>query len=202
MGHASIPRGGLHGYFHAILRAAVHHGATIRTSCPVEEILVEDGRAVGVRLRETAASGGKTIHASKAVIAACDVHQAFLDMVGPRHLDPSVIQKLKDISLKNQTLYVSTFHTKEPMRFNERFARRCASHEVRRAEPHPHGRRLSLRFARALLRERGGCGWSQGAAGRPAGGCDVVPDALPGLRSHRLPGQLSGAISRVHSRWR
>ena len=123
LGHASIPRGGLHGYFHAILRAAVHHGATIRTSCPVEEILVEDGRAVGVRLRETAASGGKTIHATKAVIAACDVHQAFLDMVGPRHLDPSVIQKLKDISLKNQTLYVSTFHTKEPMRFNKRFAK-------------------------------------------------------------------------------
>jgi len=123
MGHASIPRGGLHGYFHAILRAAVHHGATIRTSCPVEEILVEDGCAVGVRLRETAASGGQTIHASKAVIAACDVHQAFLDMVGPRHLDPSMIQKLKDISLKNQTLYVSTFHTKEPMRFNERFAK-------------------------------------------------------------------------------
>jgi phytoene dehydrogenase-like protein len=121
-GRMSIPRGGMHGYFHAILRAAVHHGATIRTSCPVEEIIIEDGRATGVRLRETAASGGKTIHATKAVIAACDVHQAFLDMVGPRHLDPSVIQKLKDISLKNQTLYVSTFLTKKPLQFNARFA--------------------------------------------------------------------------------
>ncbi|MBW2291535.1 MAG: NAD(P)/FAD-dependent oxidoreductase [Deltaproteobacteria bacterium] len=123
LGAASLPRGGLHGYFHSILRAAVYHGATLRTSCPVDEILVEDGRAVGVRLRETAACGGKTIRASKAVIAACDVHQAFLDMVGPKHLDPSVIQKLKDISLKNQTLYVSTFHTKKPLRFNEKFAK-------------------------------------------------------------------------------
>ena len=123
LGSTSLPRGGLHGYFHAILRAAVHHGATLRTSCPVDEILVEDGRAVGVRLRETAACGGKTIRASKAVIAACDVHQAFLDMVGPQHLDPGVIQKLKDISLKNQTLYVSTFHTKKPLRFNEKFAK-------------------------------------------------------------------------------
>jgi phytoene dehydrogenase-like protein len=120
-GRTSIPRGGLHGYFHAILRAAVHRGATLRTSCPVDEILIEDGRAVGVRLRETAASGGRTIRANKAVIAACDVHQAFLGMVGPKHLDPGVIQKIKDISLKNQTLYVNTFHTREPLRFNERF---------------------------------------------------------------------------------
>jgi len=120
-GKVSIPRGGLHGYFHAILRAAVHKGATLRTSCPVDEILIEDGRAVGVRLRETAAIGGRTIRANKAVIAAIDVHQAFLKMVGPKHLDPAVIQKLKDISIKNQTLYVSTFQTKEPMRFNEKF---------------------------------------------------------------------------------
>jgi phytoene dehydrogenase-like protein len=120
-GWMSIPRGGLHGYFHAILRAAVHRGAVIRTCCPVDEILIEDGRAVGVRLRETAAPGGRKIWADKAVIAACDVHQALLELVGPRHLDPGFIQKVKDISLKNQTLYVSTFHTKEQLRFNARF---------------------------------------------------------------------------------
>jgi phytoene dehydrogenase-like protein len=121
-GKNSIPRGGLHGYFHAIHRAAVHKGAVIRSCCPVDEILVDDGRAVGVRLRETAAPGGKTIRANKAVIAACDVHQAFLDMIGPKHLDPGVIRKIKDISLKNQTLYVSVFHTREQLRYKEKFA--------------------------------------------------------------------------------
>ena len=121
LGRLSTPRGGMHGYFHSILRCAVHKGAVIRTSSPVDEVLIEDGRAVGVRLRETAASGGRTIRANKAVILACDVHQAFLKMVGPKHLDPDVLQKIEDISLKNQTLYVSTFHTKEPLRFNERF---------------------------------------------------------------------------------
>jgi phytoene dehydrogenase-like protein len=120
-GQGSIPRGGMHGYFHAIYRAATHKGAVIRTSCPVDEILIEDGRAVGVRLRENAAPGGRTIRASKAVIAACDVHQAFLEMVGPRHLDPGFIQKVKDISLKNQTLYVSVFHTKKQLRFKPKF---------------------------------------------------------------------------------
>ncbi len=121
-GKNSIPRGGLHGYFHSILRAAVHKGAVLRTCCPVEEILIEDGRAVGVRLRDDAASGGKTIRANKAVIAAVDVHQAFLDLVGPRHLDPGFIRKVKDISLKNQTLYVSVFHTKKQLTFKPKFA--------------------------------------------------------------------------------
>ncbi|MBP1684386.1 MAG: amine oxidase [Deltaproteobacteria bacterium] len=120
-GQGSIPRGGLHGYFHAIHRAAVHKGALVRTCCPVDEILIEDGRAVGVRLRETAAMGGRTIRATKAVIAACDVHQLFLKMIGRRHLDPALIQKVKDISLKNQTLYVSVFHTREQIRLKPRF---------------------------------------------------------------------------------
>jgi len=120
-GKGSVPRGGLHGYFHAIHRAAVHKGAVVRTCCPVDEILIEDGRAIGVRLRETAVMGGRTIRATKAVIAACDVHQVFLKMIGRRHLDPGMIQKIKDISLKNQTLYVSVFHTKQQLRYKEKF---------------------------------------------------------------------------------
>jgi phytoene dehydrogenase-like protein len=122
-GQDSIPRGGLHGYFHAIHRAAVHKGAVVRTCCPVDEILIEDGRAIGVRLRDTAAMGGRTIRANKAVIAACDVHQVFRKMVGPKHLDPGFIQKVKDISLKNQTLYVSVFHTKKQLRLKPKFER-------------------------------------------------------------------------------
>lgn len=117
----SLPRGGLHGYFHAIHRCAVYHGAVVRTMCPVEKIIIQDGRARGVRLRENAAMGGRTIWANKAVIAAVDYRHAFLEMVGPRHLDPAVIQKLKDISLKNGTLYVSTFHTRKPIRWKPKF---------------------------------------------------------------------------------
>jgi phytoene dehydrogenase-like protein len=120
-GRGSIPRGGLHGYFHAIHRCAVAHGAVVRTSCPVDEIIVQDGRAVGARLRETAAMGSKTVWANKAVIAAVDVHQTFLKMTGKEHLDPSFIQKIKDISLKGGSLYVSTFHTHEPLSFQDKF---------------------------------------------------------------------------------
>ena len=120
-GKMSIPRGGLHGYFHAIHRCAVAHGAVIHTLCPVDEIIVQDGRAVGVRLRETAAPGGKRIWANKAVIAAIDYKQTFLKMIGRGHLDPGFIQKAKDISLKNGTLYVSTFHTKKPIQWRPKY---------------------------------------------------------------------------------
>jgi len=120
-GKLSAPRGGLHGYFHAIHRCAVANGTVVRTACPVDEIIVQDGRAVGVRLRETAAIGGRKIWANKAVIAAIDYMQTFIKMLGREHLDPGFIQKVKDISLKNGTLYVSTFHTRKPIQWNTKF---------------------------------------------------------------------------------
>ena len=120
-GKLSIPRGGLHGYFHAIHRAAVAHGAVVRTCCPVDEIIVQDGRAVGVRLRENAASGTKTVWANKAVIAAVDYKQTFLKLIGKRHLDSGFLQRIRDISLKGGSLYVSTLHTRKPIRWRPKF---------------------------------------------------------------------------------
>jgi len=119
-GKLSVPRGGLHGYFHAIHRCAVSHGAVVRTTCPVDEIIVEDGRAMGVRLRETAAPGGRKVWANKAVISAVDYQQTFLKMIGRQHFDPGFLQKVRDISLKNGTLYVSTFHTRRPLQWAPR----------------------------------------------------------------------------------
>lgn len=120
-GKQSVPRGGLHGYFHAVHRCAVAHGAVIRTMCAVEEIIIDDGRAVGIRLREDAAMGGRKIWANKAVIAAVDYKQTFFDMVGRQHLEPSFIRNLEDVSLKNGTLYVTTFHTETPLKWNAKF---------------------------------------------------------------------------------
>ncbi|MCK4242782.1 MAG: NAD(P)/FAD-dependent oxidoreductase, partial [Dehalococcoidia bacterium] len=57
---ASVPKGGMHAYFHSIIRCAIAHGVVVRTCCPVDEIIIREGRAVGVRLRDTAAWGEKT----------------------------------------------------------------------------------------------------------------------------------------------
>jgi beta-carotene ketolase (CrtO type) len=119
--HFSSPRGGMHDYFHAVMRCALAHGAIIRTCCPVDEIIVRDGRAAGVRLRENAAIGGKTIWADRAVVSAVDIRQTFLKLIGPQHLDAGFIQKIKDISLKGGSIYVSHILSREPLRLRAKF---------------------------------------------------------------------------------
>jgi phytoene dehydrogenase-like protein len=105
IGGLSVPRGGMHAYAHAIVRCAIAHGARIRTCCPVQEIIIRNGRAVGVRLRDNAARPEKTIWADKAVLSNVDVKQTFLELVGPGHTDPSFRQRIKDISYKGGSIY-------------------------------------------------------------------------------------------------
>ena len=115
------PRGNIHGYYHAILRCAIAHGAVIRACCPVDEIIVSNGRAVGVRVRDTAPLGEKKIWAEKAVISATDIRQTFLQLIGPQHLDASFRQRIKDLSLNGGSLYVNHFLTREQLRYRPKF---------------------------------------------------------------------------------
>jgi phytoene dehydrogenase-like protein len=116
-------RGNMHGYFHAVIRCAIAHGAIFRTCCPVEEILIEHGRAVGVRLRDDATWGAKKIWADKAVISAAHIKPTFLQMIGPQHLDSGFMQRIKDLSLKGGSLYMTHFLTKEELRYRPQFQR-------------------------------------------------------------------------------
>jgi phytoene dehydrogenase-like protein len=115
------PRGNIHGYYHALLRCAIAHGAVVRTCCPVEEIIIEHGRAVGVRLRDDATWGAKKIYANKAVISAVHIKPTFLEMIGPRHLDSGFLQRIKDLSLKGGSLYMTHYLTRERLRVRPKF---------------------------------------------------------------------------------
>jgi len=115
------PRGTMHGYYHAIMRCAIAHGAVFRTCCPVDEIIINDGTAVGVRLRDSAVWGEKTIWAKKAVISAVDIKQTFLNLIGLGHLDAGFMQRIKDLSLKGGSLWQSHILTREPLRLRPRF---------------------------------------------------------------------------------
>ena len=114
-------RGNMHGYYHAIFRCAIANGAIIRTCCPVEEVLIEHGRAVGVRLRDDATWGPKKIYANKAVISATHIKPTFLNLIGPKHLDAGFLQRIKDISLNTGSLYMTNFLTKEELRYRPQF---------------------------------------------------------------------------------
>jgi len=117
----SVSRGGMHTYGHAVIRCAIAHGAVMRTCCPVDEIIIREGRAVGVRLRDTAAIAEKIIWANKAVISNAEIKHTFLDLIGPRHLDAGFMQRIKDISLKGSNIYVSHFLLRERPRVRPKF---------------------------------------------------------------------------------
>jgi phytoene dehydrogenase-like protein len=76
-------KGGMGAITQAMARAAEGFGATIRTSAPIERILVDKDRAVGVRL-ETGEEARAPI-----VLANTDPRRTFLTLVGERHLDPA-----------------------------------------------------------------------------------------------------------------
>ena len=119
-------RGNMHGYYHALFRCAVAHGAVFRACCPVEEIIIENGRAAGVRLRDDATWGAKKIWANKAVISAAHIKPTFLKMIGPRHLDSGFTQRIKDLSLKGGSLYMTHFLTREELRYRPKYQRQPA----------------------------------------------------------------------------
>jgi phytoene dehydrogenase-like protein len=74
----------------AMADAAQRAGVEIRTSSPVARILVRDGRAAGVVLRD-----GSEI-AGRAVISGVDPRRTFLELVDPVDLDPGFLQKARN----------------------------------------------------------------------------------------------------------
>jgi len=75
-------KGGMGAITQAMAASARAHGVKIRTAAPVERILIETGRAVGVRLE----SGEEVL--ARVVLSNCDPKRTFLKFVGAEHLDP------------------------------------------------------------------------------------------------------------------
>lgn len=85
-GHA---RGGMGAITQAMARSAEARGVEIRVSAPVAEVLVEGGRAAGVRLAD-----GAVIRA-RAVAANVNPKTLFLDMVDPGALEAEFLRAMR-----------------------------------------------------------------------------------------------------------
>ncbi|WNV76598.1 NAD(P)/FAD-dependent oxidoreductase [Geodermatophilus sp. DSM 44513] len=70
-------RGGLRRLGEAVAQRAVERGAVVRTGCAVERVLVEGGRAAGVRL-----AGGEVVRAD-VVVSGADAAAVYADLVPP-----------------------------------------------------------------------------------------------------------------------
>ena len=92
-----VPKGGMGAISDAICRAAMNHGAEVRTNAPVKRVLIENGRATGVELED-----GATFHAT-AVLSNADPKRTFLGMVAPEHLSDEFRKDMDSYRMESGT---------------------------------------------------------------------------------------------------
>lgn len=96
-----IVKGGMGGLTQAMASFARSKGVEIQTNASVEEILVENNCATGVRLES-----GEII-TSKCVMANTDPKRTFLNLVAPKHLDPDFSKDIQQIRMGHSSLRVN-----------------------------------------------------------------------------------------------
>jgi phytoene dehydrogenase-like protein len=104
--------GGSHKFAGALAREFVKHGGLILDAAAVESILIEDGRAVGVRI----AHEGRTLR-SKVVMSTLDPHTTFLDMVGADNLPAEMRQDIEGWSWDKWSFNTLHVAANEPPRY-------------------------------------------------------------------------------------
>jgi phytoene dehydrogenase-like protein len=76
---------------HSLWEALAHAGGRVFLKHGVEKIILEDGKAVGVRLED-----GSTVRARHLVASSISLEQTFLRLVGREHLSPPLTQEVAD----------------------------------------------------------------------------------------------------------
>ncbi|HEY9832048.1 MAG TPA: NAD(P)/FAD-dependent oxidoreductase [Stenomitos sp.] len=113
------PRGGTGALVKALLNLVKSQGGVVLCDQHVEQVLVDDGRAVGVRV-----GGGQEYRANKGVISNIDARRLFLQMVDPadtHSADPDLRERLeRRIVNNNETILKIDCALSEVPRF-ERF---------------------------------------------------------------------------------
>jgi phytoene dehydrogenase-like protein len=107
-----LARGGAHSIAQVLQRAYVYNGGQIRAVHHVEKILIEHGRAVGVRLRD-----GREWRANRAVVSNVDPYSTFIDMVGTEKLPPAFAEKINGIEVDEFSYFQIHLALKAPVRY-------------------------------------------------------------------------------------
>ena len=87
-------RGGSHALTHALVKCFVAHGGDIWTTCPVDRITMNDGRADGIRLSPDALMPGETI-GSRVVLSNLSVAPTFLRLLGEEVIGAEWARRIK-----------------------------------------------------------------------------------------------------------
>ena len=96
--NTQMSKGSSHKLGHSLHKMIALSGADLIDGSAVQEIVMEDGRAAGVVLRD-----GRVFKAKKFVVSSLNPTQTFLDMVGEEHLESEFAQKVKDFKYSDTT---------------------------------------------------------------------------------------------------
>ncbi len=88
------------------------HGGVLRVQAHVSEVVLEKGRAVGVRLQN-----GETLRARKAIASNVEPGQLFLSMIGEEHLEAAFVQKVKNFRWNSFGLFTVNLALHEDVRY-------------------------------------------------------------------------------------
>jgi len=109
----AIPQGGSQELPNSMQRYIEAKGGRVMTSSPIDEILVSDGRATGVRL-----AGGEVIEGRRAVVSALEPKQTFLKFVGRDKLAPDFVRMVERFSFGRISICRLHLALSEPPRYN------------------------------------------------------------------------------------
>ncbi|MBI2708467.1 MAG: NAD(P)/FAD-dependent oxidoreductase [Actinobacteria bacterium] len=85
-----VPRGGAQAISDALVSRLRSLGGDVRCGAPVDTVVVEDGRATGVRLRD-----GEQVAARRAVLADVSAPMLYRHLVDRRHLPPRLLEDIE-----------------------------------------------------------------------------------------------------------
>jgi phytoene dehydrogenase-like protein len=92
-------KGGSHRLAHALVRVIVKAGGRVYPQVPVDEIVVKNGRAVGVRTPDG------FVRARKLVASSIDVNQTFEKLIAAEHLPRKTIEDVRAVEYQDATLF-------------------------------------------------------------------------------------------------
>jgi len=89
------PVGGSQAFPNALVDVIEKHGGKVYLRTPVQRILVENGHAVGIELKDG------TTHRAKAILSNADTHKTFLELMDRKHVPADFVKQIE--SLKPST---------------------------------------------------------------------------------------------------
>ena len=106
---ASIAVGGTHAITHALQRAFSSMGGEFVVESAVQKAIIENGKAVGVRLKD-----GREIAARQVVVSDLNTPQTILQLIGEEHVSSKIAHRAKNILQQGPALLGKCCPTRAP----------------------------------------------------------------------------------------